>query len=242
MRRLAHGHEGAHAELFQVLALEHLELELEIARQLLRLLGEIGRRADIRGQVAERAREIRAIGGRDGFLECLLELRVRRERQRDIREHRHGRFLLRLQLVEAVERFARGEHRLAHVPAERPIVHLGVDEKERRVLGAKLAQRVAGAAQRIAVRALGELVLRAEADQQHAFGGDIGQRAQQERRACFTGEIGERRGECTLRALIDASCGGGELLFCVDAKHDAARFRRLGRERAYAKFHSESIA
>src|SRR5204863_9207301 len=48
---------------------------------------------------------------------------------------RSRRLLLRLELVEAVEGFARGEHRLAHVPGARARADLQVRQEQRRVLG-----------------------------------------------------------------------------------------------------------
>ena len=204
MRGAGHGEERAHAELFHVAPLEHLDVELELARELARLLGEVSRRADVRGQVAERAREVHAVGGRLRLGERLLELRARRQRQRHVCERRRRRLLLRLELIEAVERLAQTEHRLAQVPAERTAAHFHVDEEEGRVLRAELAQRVRRAAQRVAIRALGELLARAETDEQHALGRDLRQRAQQERGAGFAGEVGERLAQRAFRALVDA--------------------------------------
>ena len=131
---------------------------------------------------------------------------------------------------------------MAHVPRERPRVELDVDEKERSLLGCKIAQRAGRAAHRVAVLRLAELVLRAEAHEQHAFRGDVRERAQEQRGAHFAGEVGERRGERALRALIDAARGRRQFLFSMDAEHNAARLRRLGRERLYAKFHEPKVS
>src|SRR5262245_34655528 len=109
MRGVGDGEEGTHAEALEVASLEHLVLELELARELLRLLGQVARRTDVARQVAEGAGEVGAVGSRLRFGERLLELRIRGERQRDVRQRRRIGLLLRLELVEAVERLARAE-------------------------------------------------------------------------------------------------------------------------------------
>ena len=75
-----------------------------------------------------------------------------------------------------------------------------------------------------------------------ALGGDVGQPTQQQRRAGLAGKIGQRCAQRAARALVDAPRRRRQLLLGINAQHDAARLRRLGRERLYAKFHSESIA
>jgi hypothetical protein len=70
----------------------------------------------------------------------------------------------------------------------------------------------------------------------------VRQAAQEKGRAGLAGNIGKRGTQRAARALVDAASGSGEFFFGVDAEDDAARLRRLGRERLYAKFHSESIA
>jgi len=72
--------------------------------------------------------------------------------------------------------------------------------------------------------------------------GIAAERVLQERRARLAGQVGERLAQRAARGLVGALRGGGELLVGVDTEDDAARFRRLGRERLYAKFHGESIA
>jgi len=98
------------------------------------------------------------------------------------------------------------------------------------------------AAHRVTELRRAEILARAERDEQHALGGDAGQAAQQQRRAGFFLEVVERLAQRAARGLVDAFCRRRELFAGVHTGHDAARLRRLGRERRYAKFHSESIA
>src|SRR5205814_5894005 len=53
--------ERAHFELLQLRPVEHLAAEIELLRQGLRPLGEIGRSANIGGKITEIAREIHAV-------------------------------------------------------------------------------------------------------------------------------------------------------------------------------------
>ena len=71
-----------------------------------------------------------------------------------------GGFFCGLELVEAVERLAHAEHRMAHVPAHRPRADFHVDQEQRRVLGAELLQRAGRGAHRVAVRGLGRRLVR----------------------------------------------------------------------------------
>ena len=64
-RALRHGEEGAHAELLDRLAVEHLDLQAELLAELLRLLAQVGRRAVVAGTVGELARQRHA--GGDGL-------------------------------------------------------------------------------------------------------------------------------------------------------------------------------
>src|SRR6185312_2261073 len=127
VRGAGDGEERPHAKLLHVLALEHLDLQLELATEFFRLLGEVARRADVGRKIAERAREIGAVGRGASLGERLRELRGGWQRQHDALQARRGGFLL-LQLVETIERLAHAEDGLAQVPAERPALYLEVDE------------------------------------------------------------------------------------------------------------------
>jgi hypothetical protein len=252
LRRLVgavrHREQSAHAELLHVGPFQYREAELELARELFRLVGEVGRRADVRRQIAERLRQIGAVGDRPCLGQRLRERRLGAERQHHAFERGgwRGGLLLRLQLVETIERVAQAEHRMAHVPGERLRRHFRLDEEQRRVLRAELAQRRCCAAHRVAELRRTEILARAERDEQHALGGDAGQAAQQQRRAGLCRKVCKRLAQRAARRLIDAPRGRRQLLALllvgVHADHDAARLRGLGRERRYAKFHRESIA
>src|SRR5262249_34251840 len=64
VRRVGHGEKGAHAQALEVAPLQHLELQLELPRELLRFLGEVARGTDVARQVAEGAREVGAASAR----------------------------------------------------------------------------------------------------------------------------------------------------------------------------------
>ena len=200
LRRLVRGprhrEHRPHAELFHVAALEHVDAELELARDLFRLVGEVGRGAEVGGQISQVARERRAVGGRSRLGQGLFELGIRRKRKDHRDERRVRRLLLRLELVEAVEGFARGEHRLAHVPGARARADLQVRQEQRRVLGPQLLQRGCCGPHRVAERGFREFLALAEADQQNPLGGDAGQAAQQKRRPGLARKVAQRRAHC----------------------------------------------
>ena len=65
--------ERAHPELLDLLALEHLDLDVgEFVAELLRALAKVRRRADVAGQVAEVAREVHAVRDREPLRGGLL--------------------------------------------------------------------------------------------------------------------------------------------------------------------------
>ena len=72
----------------------------------------------------------------------MLQFGFRAERQRHRGERTTVRFVLRLELVEAVERVVHGEYGMTHVPAHRAGADFHVDEEKCRVLGVELLQRV----------------------------------------------------------------------------------------------------
>ena len=61
---LGHGQEGAHLQGFDLLAAEHFDLELEFLGDLARGVGQVRRRADVGGEVAEVLRDAHAGGYR----------------------------------------------------------------------------------------------------------------------------------------------------------------------------------
>jgi len=234
--------QGAHAELLQVAALEHLDAELELARKLLRLLRKVGRGANVGGQVAQGFCELGAVGRGDGFREGLPVLGRRHQGKHDVCERRLGGFLLRLELVEAVEGIAHAEHGVSQVPGERARADPGIHKMQRGVAGAQLLQRVRGGADCVAVMRFRQILALSQADQQHALGGDAGQGAQEQRRAGLARQVAERLAQRAMRRLVDALRRRREFLAGVNSGHDAAASRSLGRLRLYAKLHGESIA
>ena len=141
---------------------------LNCLRQLARLVGEIGRRADVaaagcracaRGRCRRRSRpppSARAAPAASTVAPT--------SGSDDVRERRRGRLLLRLQLVEAVERLAHAEHRVAHVPGQargrRPRCRT---RKSAASLAPSSFSALGRAAHRVAVRGLAELAALAQA-------------------------------------------------------------------------------
>jgi hypothetical protein len=129
-----------------------------------------------------------------------------------------------------------------HVPAERARADPGLDEAQHCVLRREFPERIGRRAHCVAELRFGKFPALSQADQQDALGGDARQAAQQQRRAGLARQVAERLAQRAARGLVDAPRRGRKLASGMNADDDAARFRGLGRERLYAKFHSESIA
>ncbi len=138
LRRLARAlrdrEQRAHPELFHVAPLEHFDAELLLAGELLRLLREIGRGADVAGQVAEILGERDA--GRDRAALGGAALRGRFRRLPRDPEHdrleRARRRLLALHRVEAVERLGGAERGMTRAPRRIALLHRQLAERRAR--------------------------------------------------------------------------------------------------------------
>ena len=189
-------------------ALEHLDAELELARELLRLVGEIGRAcrcwaAGCRACARDRCRPRSRPRPRRSACACSVG-RAPSGRTTSLERARARRLLLRLQLVEAVERVAQAEHGVAHVPGQAAAADR---ELRRRGSAASFAprslQRGGGAAHRVAER--GDAVL-ARSPSRRA--GRARRRGRQRRaaaassRPCPAGRPGERLAQRAARGLV----------------------------------------
>ena len=178
-----------------------------------RLVGEVGGRADVGRQVAEVLASVVPSAVATASCSACVELGLGAERQHHAAASAGARrLLLRLELVEAVERVAHAEHRVAHVPAQRPRRRPScrpgrAPRPSRRAPSARWRRRAPRRGTRL--RRLGFL---AQPDQQHALGGD----ARQARAAAASSRSCPEMSRSALlqRALgglIDAARGGGEL-------------------------------
>ena len=205
----------AHAQALHVLALEHFDAELELLRDLSRFIGKVGRRAHVGRQVAERAREVRAIGGRHRFLERGLRLESHRStgnRERQGGERGRGGFLQRLELVEAVERLAHAKDRVAHGPGQAAAADCEIRHRQNGVARPEALQRRGGAAQRLAELRDAVFTALPEADEENALGGKSGSAMQQQRGAGLAGEVaaGQHPAQCAARRLVRGLRGARE--------------------------------
>ena len=233
----------AHAELLHVAALEHFDAELELLGELPRLVGEVGGRAQVRRQVAQRARQVGAVGRGGRLLEGGLRLlRDRRagDGERHRRERRGGRLVLRLELVEAVERrraararpcapsrAARGRRRRGPRPAARRPSRRGV------------FSAAPSAAQRLAQRGRVEFGALAQA----AAAARARRRARPRRAAAAwrppsrRGRPARARGAARPAPPCRRPAPRARGFAALHGEHQAAGLRLLGRQGPYAKLH-----
>ena len=94
--------QGSHAELLHTLAVEHFDVQFEVAGHLLRLLRDDGGRHQVGGLVAEIAREVLRFGQDHAALQSRFKFRQVRGRHQRKRFQRlgvarrlvHGRFVV----------------------------------------------------------------------------------------------------------------------------------------------------
>ena len=140
--RCATARKRAHAELLHVLALEHLDLDAVALAELLRLLGEVGRRADVARQVAEVLGERDAVGDRAAPRASAVSPAAISLRRATCSDDLAQRALRRSAPCSSAGRSGRApsitrEHRVLDLPAGVAALHGQVGEADRRFRGAR---------------------------------------------------------------------------------------------------------
>src|SRR5690606_9583001 len=173
------GQQGAHAQLFHLLLVQHRDLEILVGlAHGLGLLGEVGRRADVARQVAEIAGQRHARGQRLTGLDGVAERGGAVGRmQGDARGCPGVFFLLALAGVEAIEGVGEGGDDVLR--GARLVITENAIEREHDVLRTAGLQLRGGGAEGLFETEVAQLLALAQAHQQHAPGGDL-RRAQQQ--------------------------------------------------------------
>ena len=161
--------ERAHLQLFDLRALQHLALEAKLLRQRLRALSQIGRSADVAGQVAQISRQVHAMGdskaagGRRfaGGKVAALGYRERQLAQRTAYLRR-----LAFHLVEAIDRFHRDHDRMLDPPRDFAALDLFFGQVDDGFVGAGFVEEANRCAHRAAELPLTEIALLAQSDEQ----------------------------------------------------------------------------
>ena len=113
------GKQRTHFQGFHVFLFQHFNLELVGFCQFLRLLGQIGRGADVARQVAEILGQVHAVGDRQASLGSFFadaQFGAARHVQDDAAQRAAHLFLLAFQAVEAVNPFHRHQYGLLDFP------------------------------------------------------------------------------------------------------------------------------
>ncbi|MCY1404574.1 hypothetical protein D9M71_197860 [compost metagenome] len=178
---LAHGQEGAHAQVLELFLVEDIDLEIFIGlAQVLGLLGQERRVADVRWQVAQVAGEAHAVGNRTCVLDGALDVGlVGLGRQQGDLFQGAGVGLLALETLERVfavqQRFGQ-QARLAvgFATLDRQFV-----ERKHGIAATQALEYVQYRGGQLAPGAITQFAVLTGADQQHAFGLEVGQAVQQ---------------------------------------------------------------
>ena len=228
LRRTARDREQrAHAERFHRRIVQHLALDLVAARgEFLRLLGQVGRVAHVRRQVAELAGELHAGGDGDAvgegaaligdvvaagdleaFQALLVALLVLGAEGGDV----------------AVAGVVGGDDGGAEVPGGVAALHFDFAEGEQRRLDHAGLQRARGIAHRLDVLRHAELAGIAQPDHQHARRGDARQVVQQGGLAGLAFDVAALDQGLELAAAggVDGGGGRGQAAIGVGADHHA---------------------
>ena len=147
-RALRHGQQGTHAQRSHLLLIQHLDLELELAAQLLGLAGQEGRVADVGRLIAQVTGGVDAIGqvghARHAGRQSLLVGRAFHA-QHHVLQGWSG-FGLALVVVEAVAHLTGGQHDLADAPGQLAQFDVGLVQAAEGVGGGRSQHGTEGAA------------------------------------------------------------------------------------------------
>ncbi|ABA48928.1 hypothetical protein BURPS1710b_1175 [Burkholderia pseudomallei 1710b] len=229
-RALRDRQERAHLERLDLLQAQHVDFQAPVLRDLLRGVREVGRRADVAGQIAEVAREVHPVRERDRLLRGDLRRLVvgRIDAEHDALERRRARVRLALHLRELVRFIAQRENRRAHAPVGRALGHGQLRERERDLNHFRAEQRAPCGLCRVAVGFLAESILPAQADEQHARCADARNLVQKQGLAELAVDVArlDHARDEPLRGFVDVERRAGQGLRLEHAQHDAVGFPR----------------
>ena len=212
-RTLRHGQQGTHAQRGHLLLIQHLDLELELAAQLLGLAGQEGRVADVGRLVAQVAGGVDAIGqvGHPRHAGCQGLLVGRAfHAQHHVLQGRGG-FGLALVVVKAVAHLTSCQHDLADTPGQLAQFDVGLVQAAEGVGGRRGQHGAEGAAHGLGKAGGLDGVFMAHRDQQDARQTlDAG--GHQLRGTGLLAQVaGLQDGrECVVQAGVDGCAGGRE--------------------------------
>jgi hypothetical protein len=238
---VGHRQERAHAQLLDRLAVMNLDAQAELLAQLLRLLAEVGRGADVARQVAEALGQFHAIGQRHTLRQCALGLRIAcRQQQRDLGQARAALILLALQLVGAKRRLARRHRQHPGLPARVAALDRPVGRSQCHHAHAA-AGIFNGRFHRVAVGTVGQFAGCAETGQHHAWRGHALQVTQHHHVAALARGIATLDGclQCAAADCIDTASRGTQRSVAVDADSNCVGLDCLGRGDLRDKFHRD---
>jgi hypothetical protein len=185
-----HGQEAAHLQGFELLALQDFDVEAVVARQLLGGVGQVGRGADVRRQVAQFLGQVHAVGDGLRLRQHGLDLRGRcRDGDGQLAHAGGGRILLALLPSVRNSASLAAITMLLHGPGQVALFHILQRECDNGILRAQRREGFQGCGDGAGKAFLADGFVGAHAHQQHAGGGHAGHAAQQQGGAGLAGDV-----------------------------------------------------
>ncbi|MNZ28979.1 hypothetical protein D3C78_462230 [compost metagenome] len=239
---LANGVEGAHAQVLDLLLVQHLDLEaLEFLAQGLGLFGQVARVANVRWQVAQVAGEAHAVGDGDSVLDRALNVTgagLGAEQGDLLQGARFG--LLALELVENVLAIEQGFGKQAGLAIEGIAAGDGdVVQGQCRIAAVQAFEHCQHAGNDLAPAAITQFGILAGTDQQYALGLEVGQAVQQQGLADLAGQIAalEHAGQGTAGGFVDGFGNGAEFAAFCHGQYQGGGFQGCCGYAFYNQFH-----
>ncbi|KAF1028934.1 MAG: hypothetical protein GAK37_02002 [Pseudomonas sp.] len=196
--------------------------------------------ADVRGQVAQVARERHALGDglRVGHGAFHFSLGGFDRQQGDFLKGA-GLGLLALELVENVAAVHQGFGQQAGLAVAVATFDHDLVQCQGSVGAAQAFKGAQDGADDLAERTVAQFGVFAHADQQHALGLEVGQALQQQALADFAGQVAalEHGRDGAAAQFIQLPGGNAQLAAFADSDHEGGGFQRFGANAFYNQFH-----
>src|SRR6266567_2536863 len=237
--------ERTHLELLELIALEDLAVEAQLPGKRLRALGEMARRADVPGEIAEVARDVHSVrnrkAARGGGL-AVGEIATLRDREGELAQGPSHLGRLALHLIESIHRFHGDYDGVLDPPGYFATLDLFLGQVNHRFVRAGFVQQPDRRADRAAEFALAKVAFLPEPDQQHAIGKRPANVVQQQRAAELPLHVAAADDftDVSSGGAVDQLGGKARLAIVENPHHDAGAALLLRAAAFYGKFHRRS--
>ncbi len=231
-----------HAQCVHLVAVDDLAVQLVLDRQLLCRFGEMAGRTHIGWQIGK------ILGQIESLADCLTldqgslgggEFVPPVDDEGQLAQRPAHLVLLALELVEAIDRLVRDDHRLSHTPRRTASPDGGVGQEDRPVERSRFIQRAYRHTDGVSELLVAELLLLAESNQQHPVAQGTGNVVQQQGGTCLALHVAASDDvrQMVPGCIVEDFAGQRQLPRFEDADHDTGTALLLRAATFYAKFH-----